>query len=99
MTIERRDAEIMAEAIGQTTLIYLRELLRAIHVEYYAADERAVVWIEPRNADLDLQLEAVSAFSEVRDCYRDELQLELRFGAPDSEQFASLVSARAVLTA
>lgn len=83
----------MAEAIGVTAGMYLggAETLRSLEVEVYEREARAVVWADLREANLSSQLNAVSAFAEVRNCYEDELELDLRFGTR-----AGAVSERAV---
>ncbi len=89
----------MAQVIGETTLSYLgKETLRSAHVFYFSAQDRAIVWVELVDRSFDAQLAAVSAFADVRDCYAEELELELRFGVPASD-FEQPEAARAVVHA
>ena len=78
------DGSVMAEAVGVTSVGYLGgiESLRSLNVVVYPAEQRAIVWVELRDTSLDAQLSAVAAFAEVRECYADELEVELRFGEP-----------------
>ncbi|MGC5224900.1 hypothetical protein ACPW96_20235 [Micromonospora sp. DT81.3] len=97
-SVSNGDGDVMAEAIGVLSESYLggAEALRSLHVHFYESQLRAVVWVELREPTLDAQLEAVTAFAEVRECYADEFELELRFGAPQALE-AELVAARAVI--
>jgi len=74
----------MAEAVGRLTESYLggSERLSALNVRFFPSESRAVVWVALRDRSFDSQLTAVSAFASVRECYEDELELELRFGEP-----------------
>jgi hypothetical protein len=78
------DGSVMAEAVGVTSIGYLGgpEVLRSLEVVVYPVEQRAVVWAGLRDTSLDSQLAAVAAFADVRDCYADELEVELRFGEP-----------------
>ncbi|WP_372968526.1 hypothetical protein [Microbacterium sp.] len=79
------DGSVMAEAVGVTSAGYLggADTLHSLNVVVYPAEQRAVVWAGLRDTSLDAQLNAVAAFVDVRECYSDELEVELRFGEPD----------------
>lgn len=91
---------VMAEAIGSTASLYLGggDNLKSIAVEYFDSAHRAIVWADLIDPSLDSQLNAVSAFTEVRDCYVDEVDLELRFGDPHLAAVGRPFAARAVVT-
>lgn len=80
------DGPVMAEAIGVTAEGYLggSDALTSLHVVVYPVEQRAVVWVSLRDSSLESQLQTVTAFVDVRECYEDELELELRFGQPTS---------------
>ena len=86
----------MAEAIGETAFSYLGgwDALQSLSVRFYFTESRAIVWADLVDDSLDGQLAAVSAFAEVRDCYVDELELELRFGSDSSDDAHVADSAR-----
>jgi hypothetical protein len=81
---EPAESNVMPEAIGRLTESYLGgpERLAALTVRFYPSEARAVVWARLNDRSFDSQLTAVSAFADVRQCYEDELELELRFGEP-----------------
>ena len=67
------------------------EKLRSITTELLPNQSRARIWAELRDNSPAGQLEAVSNFFSVQDCYADELELELHFG----EGFGPVEDARA----
>lgn len=81
------DGALLAEAIGVTAGMYLggAENLRSISVRVFGEECRASVWAELRVPTLSSQLDAISRFADVRDCYADDVELELRFGEPNVE--------------
>ena len=93
------EGALLAEEIGVTAGAYLGsgEKLSAINVQYFTQECRAVVWAELLESTLDAQLHAVSAFADVRACYADEAELELRFGAPSIENVERAQTAKAVV--
>lgn len=97
---EHIDGPVMAEAIGVTAGMYLggAETLRSLEVEVYEREARAVVWAELREMNLHSQLNAVSAFVEVLNCYEDELELDLRFGTRGEAVSERAVARVAVLS-
>ena len=86
----------MAEAIGSTAFSYLGgwDVLQSLSVRFYFKESRAIVWADLVDNTLDSQLAAVSAFANVRDCYVDELELELRFGSDAADDSLVAHSAR-----
>lgn len=92
------DGSVMAEAVGVTSAGYLggSETLRSLNVVVYPAEQRAVVWAHLRDTSLDAQLNAVAAFAEVRECYSEEFEVELRFGEP-SEPTSDRATAKAAV--
>lgn len=76
---------LMAEAIATTASSYLggAETFISLTAQVYPVELRAVVWVLLRNPSVDAQLDAISSFSSVRECYADEYQVDLRFGEPD----------------
>ena len=89
----------MAETIGETAFGYLGgwDALQSLSVRFYFNELRAIVWADLIDNTLDGQLAAVSAFAEVRDCYVDELELELRFGSESADDAQIADSARMAL--
>ena len=94
--IDDADSHVMAEAIGETAFSYLGgfDVLESLEVRYFANEARAEIWANLAEPTFAAQLLAVEAFSEVRDCYIDELALELRFGSPLEQEVRELVASR-----
>ena len=94
--VPEEDAPVMAEAIGETAFSYLGawDALQSLSVRFYFNESRAIVWADLKRNTLDDQLTAISAFAEVRDCYADELELELRFGSDSTDDAQIADSAR-----
>lgn len=95
-SVPEDDAPVMAEAIGETALSYLGswDAVQSLSVRFYFNEARAIVWVELVDNSLEGQLAAVAAFAEVRDCYADELELELRFGIDSTDDAHVAGSAR-----
>jgi hypothetical protein len=86
--IDPAESNVMAEAIGSTTLSFLGdEVIDSLTVRYYPSEARGIVWLTLVDPTFEGQLHAISSFSDVRECYEDESELELRFGAPDEAGF------------
>lgn len=98
---EKSEGALLAEAIGVTSVMYLggEETLSALQVQVFTQELRAVVWADLLEQGLEAQLHAVSAFADVRDCYADDVELELRFGAPSAEGVERAEAAKAVVFA
>ena len=86
----------MAEAIGSAAFSFLGawDALQSLSVRFYFNESRAIVWADLVDNSLDSQLAAVSAFADVRDCYVEEFELELRFGSDTADDPQLADSAR-----
>lgn len=60
------------------------EKLSRLTVLYYWVQGRVQVWVKLLGSSFDGQLEAVRKFNSVRELYRDDVLLELKFGLPGS---------------
>lgn len=79
------ESNVMAEVVGRYTDSTFSSAdigVDSLVVRFYPSEDRAIVWVGLTDSSFAEQLRAVSAFSSVRECYEDELGLELKFGEP-----------------
>lgn len=88
---ELSNGSVLAEAVGVTSVAYLggKSTLYSLSVEVAEEAQKATVWVGLRDTSIDAQLNAIEAFAEVRDCYADELEIDLRFGEPSLDRAAT----------
>ena len=81
----QEELRALTESILLTSKTWLgsEEKLQSLGVELFSAEMRAVVWANLRDGSVDAQIDALKAFEEVRECYADELGIELHFGEFD----------------